>query len=114
MKTKAEVLEMALTAAMRGDSDTTASLLSVYHSMQGAGVLGVHPVSMEYRIDNWFSYHPPTPEKTTSYCDLREAAKTFAKAIDLYCPDGADKSAAIRKVREAVMTANAAIACEGE
>jgi hypothetical protein len=35
----------------------------------------------------------------------------FAETIIRNTPPGSDQSAAIRKVREAVMTANAAIAC---
>lgn len=64
-------------------------------------------------LDNWFTYHPPTgPEQTAKYVELREAAKTFAEAIVRLTPPSADQTAAIRHVREAVMTANAAIACE--
>jgi len=37
----------------------------------------------------------------------------FAQAILMDTPSGPDQTTAIRKVREAVMTANAAIACGG-
>lgn len=63
-------------------------------------------------IDNWFRYHPPTPSQRERYEALRDAAKTFAQQVLVLTPAGADQSAAIRKIREAVMTANAAIACE--
>ena len=66
-------------------------------------------------LDNWFSYHAP---KCTSQIDkytiIREAGKKFAHAIRGNTPPSADQTAAIRKVREAVMTANAAIACGGK
>ena len=65
-------------------------------------------------IDHVFSYHPPTPEQIPKYEALRQAAKDFASVIDRQVPECADKSAALRKVREAVMTANAAIALDGK
>lgn len=65
-------------------------------------------------IDNWFTHHPPTPEQVTAYHELRTAAKIFAETINKHCPESADKTTAIRKVREAVMVANAAIACASE
>ena len=58
-------------------------------------------------IENWFTYHAPTPDQLQAYELLREAAKQFAHTINKFLPDCADKTAAIRKVREAVMTANA-------
>lgn len=65
-------------------------------------------------IQNWFIYHAPTSDQLVAYEKLRNAAKDFANAINEIVPDSADKTAAIRKVREAVMTANAAIACGGK
>ncbi|HPS78984.1 MAG TPA: hypothetical protein PLS53_12575 [Thermoanaerobaculaceae bacterium] len=62
-------------------------------------------------LDNLFTYHPPTPEQAERYHKLRRSAKAFAELIVECTPPGPDQSAAIRKVREAVMTANAAIAC---
>ena len=49
-----------------------------------------------------------------AYAKLRSSALDFAKAINDLVPDCADKTAAIRKLRESVMTANAAIACGGK
>lgn len=66
------------------------------------------------QIDNWFTHHPPQNLTTINqYHAIREAGKALAYAILDNAPAGADQTAAIRKVREAVMTANAAIACEG-
>jgi hypothetical protein len=61
-------------------------------------------------IDNIFSYHPPKGDQVERYNRLREGGKEFALLILDTTPTGADQTAAIRKVREAVMTANAAIA----
>jgi len=63
-------------------------------------------------LDNFFTYHAPTAEQKDSYEVIRYAAKILATTIRDNCPVNADTSMAIRKVREAVMTANAAIACE--
>jgi hypothetical protein len=66
------------------------------------------------QIENWFTYHPPTRDDQVVYEKLRSFARAFATAINDLCPESADKTAAIRKVREAVMTANAAVACKGK
>lgn len=60
-----------------------------------------------------FVYHPPSPEQGRKYNVIRAKALEFAEAIVENTPPCADQSAAIRKVREAVMTANAAIALGG-
>lgn len=62
-------------------------------------------------INNWFTYHAPTPEQLTGYNDIRQAAKIYAETVNKHAPDSADKSAAMRKIRESVMAANLAIAC---
>lgn len=66
------------------------------------------------QIDDIFSYHAPEPGQPERYTAIREAAKHFAKVIidnTQQCPD---QSVAIRKVREAVMVANASIALKGQ
>jgi len=68
-------------------------------------------MSAEEMLDACFTYHPPTGNQTDRYQEIRDAAKAFARVILENTPDCRDQSAAIRKVREAVMTANAAIAC---
>jgi hypothetical protein len=60
---------------------------------------------------NWFTYHAPTVDQIPRYETLRKAALDFACVIDANCPNGPDKTAVFRKIREAVMTANASIAC---
>jgi len=61
-------------------------------------------------LDNIFSYHSPKPGQPERYERIRQAAKELSRTIIECTPVCADQSAAIRKVREAVMTANAAIA----
>jgi len=62
-------------------------------------------------LDRWFKYHAPTEGQPAKYEALRAAGKRFAEQIVALAPECADQTDAIRKVREAVMAANAAIAC---
>lgn len=66
------------------------------------------------QLMNWFTYHAPTPEQLPKYEAIRNAALEFAEVVSLYTPVCADQTAALRKIREAVMTANASIACDGK
>lgn len=62
-------------------------------------------------IDNVFSYHSPVAGQTETYQKVRDGGKALATLIDESAPDGPEKALAIRKVQEAVMWTNAAIAC---
>jgi hypothetical protein len=68
----------------------------------------------EDNLKNWFTYHAPKPEQMSKYLEIREAGLAFAVVTLKHTPSSADQTAAIRKIREAVMTANQAIACEGQ
>jgi hypothetical protein len=72
------------------------------------------PTIDQAALDNWFTYHAPDNDQQESYLAIREAARQLAEVIVYRTPPSADQSAAIRHVREAVMTANAAIACGGK
>lgn len=61
-------------------------------------------------IDNIFTYHKPNEDQIPRYEAIRKAGKTLAKTILSATPGCPDQRVAIRKVREAVMVANAAIA----
>lgn len=63
-------------------------------------------------LDNLFDYHAPTEDQLPRYQSVRAAAKAFAQVIVENTKESADQTAAIRKVSEAAMTANAAIARE--
>jgi len=65
-------------------------------------------------LDNWFGYHAPSEDQAKSYEALRSYGKVLAYAILALCPSSADRTDAIRKVREAVMIANDSIACGGK
>lgn len=64
-------------------------------------------------IDQLFTYHPANPSTGPKFEAVREAAKYFAKIIFTNTPIGADRTAAIRILREAVFTANAGISLGG-
>lgn len=67
----------------------------------------------EDKIQEMFTYHPPDNEQMVKYAAIRGAAKAMARIIYQNTPVSADQTAAIRLLRQAVMTANAAIATRG-
>lgn len=66
------------------------------------------------QIDDLFSYHAPTPDQIPKYEAIRAAAKEFAKVLIANTPQSPDQTAAIRHLRTAVHTANAAVALKGQ
>jgi len=60
-----------------------------------------------------FEHHSPTPEKLVHYHALHEAARVFAQVILTHTPPSEDRAAALRSLREATMTACAAVALDG-
>jgi hypothetical protein len=75
-----------------------------------SGDAGVPVDEPKDAIEELFTYHAPTEVQAVHYRDIRNAAKTLVRVIDSLCPPGPDRTTAVRKVREAVMTANASIA----
>jgi hypothetical protein len=69
---------------------------------------------MKQRVEIIFTYHPPTPQQIPKYNKIREAAREFALVLMTETPSSADQSAALRLLRECVMTANASIALDGK
>lgn len=70
------------------------------------------PVSKQ-NVDDVFTYHKPEPGQPEKYEQLRDAAKGLARVILDVTPVCGDQQAALRLLREAVMTANASIALKG-
>lgn len=64
-------------------------------------------------LDDIFCYHKPEPDQLPKYEAIREGAKVFAKCIRDNSPGSPDQTVALRKIREAVMVANASIALKG-
>ena len=50
---------------------------------------------------------------SVAYEAIRAAGREFARVVVALTPPSADQTTAVRTIREAVMWANAAIACEG-
>jgi len=71
------------------------------------------PITQDH-LSSWFTYHAVKPEQIEKYQKIRSAALRLAETIISNTPSSADQTTAIRKIREAVMTANASIACNGE
>lgn len=67
----------------------------------------------KFDLEHIFTYHSPKDDQPERYEKIREAAKEFALVILENTPPGADASTCVRKIRETVMTANAAIALDG-
>lgn len=80
--------------------------------IQTAGQIG-RAMSDSEIVAEFFKYHPPTSDTLPKFSAINQAAKNFAEVILANCPRGADRSAAIRMIRDARMTANAAIALNG-
>ena len=70
-------------------------------------------MKMIFDVDHVFAYHSPRGDQPARYEAIRAAGKHLAQVILELTSESADQSAALRHVREAVMTANAAIALDG-
>jgi hypothetical protein len=70
-----------------------------------------YPINTAIDLDNLFTYHAPINDQQERYVALRAKAKELAELIVGSCPPSADTTAAIRLLREAIMTANTSIAC---
>lgn len=62
-------------------------------------------------LDNWYSYHAPTPDQIPKYEAIRAKGREFAELFNSLAPECADSTAAHRRLRDAVMAMNLAIAC---
>lgn len=62
------------------------------------------------KLIDHFVYHTPSKGQIPAYAAINEAARLLAETIFRNTPTGSDQEAAIRKVVEAKMTANSAIA----
>jgi hypothetical protein len=64
-------------------------------------------------VKDVFSYHAPDEEDIAKYSAIRVQGRFLAETVLKCCPPSADRSAAIRKIREAVATANMSVALKG-
>jgi len=70
------------------------------------------PVTLA-NVHDVFSYHAPDGDQPARYQKLRMAAEQFAIVILQEVTNSGDQQAAIRHVREALMTANSGVATKG-
>jgi hypothetical protein len=68
----------------------------------------------EKDLENWFSYYVPQPGQAEKFEAIRAAGTAFSQVVYDCTPPSADQTAAVRKIREAVYIASAAIAGGGE
>jgi len=69
---------------------------------------------IELAIDDAFEYHKWTDEQVEAGKAIRKALADAVKAVVAGAPPSPDRSAAIRKIREARMDANSAITHGGK
>lgn len=104
METRKKIEEARYAAGIAGtDASPDAGFARNYTARDPNGSL----------LDHLFTYHSPTLDQVQNYAAIRSAARYFAQVLIDNTPGGADQSAAIRKLRECVMTANASVALRG-
>ncbi len=62
-------------------------------------------------INNAFTHHPPFGDQAERYSVIRDWGRETGGAIMRACPDSPERDKSIERLREAVMWANASIAC---
>jgi len=65
------------------------------------------------QLDDLFTYHAPDDDQQIKYAKIRMAGRALAEVILECTPVCGDQQAAIRLLRESVMTANMAVALKG-
>jgi Xaa-Pro aminopeptidase len=60
-----------------------------------------------------FDYHKPSDDQVDRITVVRVAHKALVRAIWNIVPSGPDRTVAVRKIHESMMTCNKAIVCEG-
>lgn len=68
----------------------------------------------QHKFETIFTFQPTKEGQLEKYQAIRKKAKELAYVIDQNAPRSLDTDTAIRKLREAVMFANAAIALDWE
>lgn len=59
---------------------------------------------------NWFRFHPATAETGPIHDGIRGAFRQTARHLLSVLPEGPDKTVALRKLQDAMMSANACVA----
>lgn len=72
------------------------------------------PGFTENDINRLFTHHPQSDADVKRYERIRAAGRDFAKVLLDNTPGCAEQTIAVRRAHEAVMIANAAVACHGD
>ena len=70
-----------------------------------------HCPNFHEELTTRFTYHSPTEAQRQRYFTIRLAAHDLAMLFNSSCPESRELSLALTKLQEAVMWANASIAC---
>jgi hypothetical protein len=73
--------------------------------------MAFEPTPRQAAILDSFDYHRPSAEAAERIERNRLAFKVCALAVMQNCPEGADQTASLRQLHEAMMTANKSIVC---
>lgn len=64
------------------------------------------------QLTNWFSHHPPANASVAvAHSEIRSLFLIVARNLNNLLPEGPDKIAAFRSLRDAMYAANACLAC---
>lgn len=97
---------------LRAEKQLRDQIRDVQTKQNSGGMIG-RSMSDSEILTELFRYHAPSSETLPKYAAINQAAKNFAEIILQNCPRSADRSAAIRLIRDARMTANASVALDG-
>ena len=92
--------------ALAAPPGSTASLARLWHS-------DATMPSDDFDPEYVFSHHHASPEKLEHYERIHQAAKHFAQVVLDHVPASADRTTALRLLREASMMACAAVSLDG-
>jgi hypothetical protein len=83
-------------------------------TMVSSSVIPGVPRPLAEQLPGWFTYHPPQAGQPGRYEAIRAEGRELAGMLTELCPPGVELDQALLRLRETVMWANAAIACNAE
>ncbi len=77
-----------------------------------AGIKNYAPSTSTLKmVEDCFTYHPPRPDQLPRYVIMRDKGKELATLFAHFVPEGREKAMALSALQNAIMHANAGIAC---
>lgn len=77
---------------------------------KGASKMSFSSDASRRRVENLFTYQPPTNEQLPLYSEIQVEALRLGFAIDSCCPESREKAIALEHLETAVMWAKKAVA----